>query len=273
MQQRMSKFVRTGFGGIKRLVDNSFKAIDEGAYDTTYSFTTHDAISVRKAITSCPHAPLITEVKFSSPSQGKIRSETSPVEIATTMIGSGAIGLSVLTQPYLFEGSIEYLAAIRKAASVPLLMKDITVSTVQIDAGKKAGADCILLIKTVFDQDLAEESMEKLTEYATKKGLQVLVEVHTEQEFGEVLKTKYQLVGINNRNLDNLQVDITNTERLLKKYSNDKGKSLIISESGISKPADIQYLRRAGADAFLIGTSIMETGDIGAKVAELYKSL
>jgi indole-3-glycerol phosphate synthase len=265
----MSKFVRTDFG-IKRLVDNSFRAIDEGAYETAHSFT-HDPISIKKAVASCPHSPLITEMKFSSPSQGKIRSKTPPAEIATTMIESGAIGLSILTQPYLFDGSIEYLATIRKAVSVPLLMKDITVSTVQIDAGKKAGADCILLIKTVFDQNLAEESMEKLAEYATRKGLQVLVEVHTENEFGDVIKAKYSLVGINNRNLDNLQVDIANTARLLKKYA--KGKSLIVSESGISKPADIQYLKKAGADAFLVGTSIMETGDIGTKVAELYNSL
>jgi indole-3-glycerol phosphate synthase len=265
----MSKFVRTDFS-IKRLVDNSFKAIDEGAYETKHSFA-HDAISIRKAVTSCPHAPLITEVKFSSPSQGRIRGKTSPAEISTTMVDAGAIGLSVLTQPYLFDGSVEYLALIRKATSVPLLMKDITVSTAQIDAGKKAGADCILLIKAIFDRDLAEESMEKLAEYATKKGLQVLVEVHTGQEFAEVLKAKYGLVGINNRNLDNLQVDIANTERLLEKHG--KGKSLIISESGISKPEDIQYLREAGADAFLVGTSIMDSGDVGAKVAELYNAL
>jgi indole-3-glycerol phosphate synthase len=265
----MSKFVRSDFS-IKRLVDNSFKAIDEGAYETEHSFT-HDAISLKKAILSCPHAPLITEVKFSSPSQGKIRGKSSPAEIATTMVQSGAIGLSILTQPYLFEGSVEYLAAIRKSVSVPLLMKDITVSQVQIDAGKKIGADCILLIKTVFDQNLAEDSMEKLAEYATKKGLQVLVEVHSEQEFGEVLKAKYALVGINNRNLDNLQVDIANTEKLLKKHG--KGKSVIISESGVGKPEDIQYLRNAGADAFLVGTSIMETGDISGKVAELYNAL
>jgi len=265
----MSKFIRTDFS-IKRLVDNSFKAIDEGAYETHHSFT-HDSIGIRKAILSCPHAPLITEVKFSSPSQGRLRDKTSPAEIATTMVNAGAIGLSVLTQPYLFEGSVEYLAAIRKEVSVPLLMKDITVSTIQIDAGKKAGADCILLIKTLFDRDLTEGSMEKLAEYATKKGLQVLVEVHTEQEFAEVLKAKYGLVGINNRNLDNLQVDIANSERLLNKHG--KGKSLIISESGIGKPADIQFLRKAGADAFLIGTSIMETGDVGAKVTELYGAL
>jgi indole-3-glycerol phosphate synthase len=265
----MSKFVKTGFG-IKRLVDNSFKAIDEGAYDTKHSLT-HDAISIRKAISSCPHAPLITEVKFSSPSQAKIRNKGPPAEIAATMIKSGAVGLSVLTQPYLFDGSMDYLAVIRKSSSVPVLMKDITVSTVQIDAGKKTGADCILLIKAIFDQDLAEESMEKLAEYATKKGLQVLLEVHTEQEFGEVLKAKYPLIGINNRNLDNLHLDIGITERLLTKHG--KGKSLIISESGISKPADIRYLRKAGADAFLVGKSIMETHDVGVKVAELCNAL
>jgi indole-3-glycerol phosphate synthase len=266
----MSKFVRTDFS-LKRLVDNSYKSIDQGVYETKQLFT-HDTISLRKAISLCAHTPLITEVKFSSPSQGKIRSKTEPAEIAKTMVDSGAIGISVLTQPSLFDGSIEYLATIRKALMrVPVLMKDITVSTVQIDAGKKVGADCVLLIKSIFDNNLAEDGMEKLLEYAKKRDLEVLVEVHTEQEFGEVLKAKHDLVGINNRNLDNLQVDITKTEKLLKRYN--KGKSMIISESGISSPEDIQYLKSAGADAFLVGTSIMQTPDIGGKISELYYAL
>jgi indole-3-glycerol phosphate synthase len=188
------------------------------------------------------------------------------------MVDSGAIGISVLTQPSLFDGSIEYLATIRKGQPrIPLLMKDITVSTVQIDAGKKVGADCVLLIKSIFDRNLAEDSMEKLLENAKNRGLEVLVEVHTEQEFGEVVKAKNDLVGINNRNLDTLKVDITNTEKLLKMYN--KGKSVIISESGINSPKDIQYLKTAGADAFLVGTSIMQTTDIGAKISELYYAL
>jgi indole-3-glycerol phosphate synthase len=264
----MSKFVRTD-SNIRRLVDNSFKAIDEGAYETRHQFS-HDAIDLRKRIASCPHAPLITEIKFSSPSQGRIRNRTSPAEIATTMVNAGALGLSVLTQPYLFDGSVDYLAAIRKSVNAPVLMKDIIVSAVQIDAGKNVGADCILLIKAIFDRDLAEVTMEKLVEYARTKGLQVLVEVHTEQEFADVIRSKHSLVGINNRNLDNLQVDITNTERLLQ---HGKGNSLIISESGIDKPADIQYLRNVGADAFLVGTSIMEARDIRTKVSELYNAL
>ncbi len=99
----------------------------------------------------------------------------------------------------------------------------------------------------------------------------MLVEVHTEEEFGEVLKSKYDLIGINNRDLDNFHVDITNTEKLLKRYG--KAKSKIISESGISNPEDIQYLRSAGADAFLVGTSVMQAPDIGAKVSDLYYAL
>ena len=266
----MAEFVRTNFS-LKRLVDSSYKAIDQGVYETK-QLATHDTISLRKAITLCAHAPLVTEIKFSSPSQGKIRSKTEPAKIARTMVDSGAIGISVLTQPFLFDGSIEYLATIRKALPrIPVLMKDIIVSTVQIDAGKNVGADCVLLIKSIFDKNLAEDGMEKLLQHAKNRGLEVLVEVHSEQEFGEVLKAKHDLVGINNRNLDNLQVDIANTKKLLKRYN--KGKSIIISESGISGPKDIQYLKRAGADAFLVGTSIMQTPDIGAKISELFYAL
>jgi indole-3-glycerol phosphate synthase len=267
--ERMSKFFRPEHS-LKRLADNSFKAIEEGAYETKHSFS-HDALSLKKAILSCPHTPLITEVKFSSPSVGKIRSKVSPPEIAETMAKSGASALSVLTQPYLFEGSIEYLANIRKRVNIPILMKDIIVSRIQIDAGKRVGADCILLIKNVFDQNLAEENMESLTEYAIKRGLHVLVEVHAEPEYKDALKSRYELVGINNRDLETLQVDITNTEKLISRHG--KGKSIIITESGISKASDIQYLRKVGADAFLVGTSIMATEDIASKVKELYGAL
>jgi indole-3-glycerol phosphate synthase len=266
----MSKFARTDFN-LKRLVDNSYKAIDQGAYEIKQSFT-HDGISLKKTIRLCAHAPLVTEIKFSSPSQGKIRSKTDPAEIAKIMVDSGAIGISVLTQPSLFDGSIEYLATIRRALMrVPVLMKDITVSTIQIDAGKKAGADCVLLIKSIFDHNLAEDDMDKLSEHAKKRGLEVIVEVHTEQEFEEVLKSKLDLIGINNRDLDNFHVDIKNTEKLLKRYN--KANSTIISESGINSPEDIRHLRSAGADAFLVGTSVMQAPDIAAKISDLYYAL
>ncbi|HYX71423.1 MAG TPA: hypothetical protein VE732_01525, partial [Nitrososphaera sp.] len=104
-----------------------------------------------------------------------------------------------------------------------------------------------------------------------KRGLEVIVEVHTEQEFEEVLKSKYDLIGINNRDLDNFHVDITNTEKLLKRYN--KAKSTIISESGINSAEDIRHLRSAGADAFLVGTSVMQALDIGAKISDLFSAL
>ena len=274
----MSKFVRHNFA-LKILADNSYRTIDEGAYDSEkYNFYMHDSISLKQRILSCPHAPLIAEIKFSSPSRGEIidKSKINLSELASTMVTAGSISLSVVTQPRLFDGSIDHLAKIRKNVNVPLLMKDVIVSETQIDAAKRIGSDCILLIKSIFDHDLAEASMERFAEYAYKKGLQILLEVHSEKEFQEVLRFNKDnnmdnLIGINNRDLNNLNVDIRTTERLLKQYS--KGKNIVISESGINTAKEIQFLKNAGADAFLVGTSIMESNYIASKVSELYLSV
>src|SRR5919198_3750795 len=273
----MSKFVRHNFA-LKILADNSYKAIDEGAYDSEkYNLYMHDSISLKQRILSCPHAPLITEIKFSSPSRGEIidKSKINLSELASTMLTAGSISLSVVTQPRLFDGSIDHLAKIRKNVNVPLLMKDVIVSETQIDAAKRVGSDCILLIKSIFDHDLAEGSMERFAEYASKKGLQIIVEVHSEKEFQEALRfnkgNKDNLIGINNRDLNNLNIDIRTTERLLNKHP--KGKNVVISESGISTAKEIQFLKKAGADAFLVGTSIMESNYIASKVSELYLSV
>ena len=263
------RFAETG-DNLERLVENSFRAIDDGAYELRRKIS-HDPLNVRKAVLNCKHAALITEVKFSSPSKGKIREAGTPAEIAIAMEAGGATALSILTQPYMFEGSVGNLLEVRRAVSIPLLMKDIIVSDVQIDAAKQAGADCILLIKAVFDRDLAESSIEKLYEYALKRDLNVLIEAHNEREYADCLSSKYELIGINNRNLSDLKVNIANTEHLIKKLG--KGKSIIISESGISKPADIEYLGSVGADAFLVGTSIMKSDDVTKKVRELYLTL
>jgi indole-3-glycerol phosphate synthase len=266
---------------LNKLAENSYKAIDEGVYNNAkYDFCSHEPISMKKSILSCPHAPLITEIKFASPSKGRIVAESnytisSPTDIASNMVGSGAVGLSIVTQPNLFGGSPEFLGMIRKTVAVPLLMKDIIVSDIQIDSAKRMGADCILLIKSIFDSNLTEGSIEKFADYANKKGMQVVFEVHKEQEFREVLKSlidpRQNLIGINNRDLNDLNVDITTTMNLLKK--GDKQGRIIISESGISKAGEIQQLKKAGADAFLIGTSIMESSDIASKVTELYLSV
>jgi indole-3-glycerol phosphate synthase len=256
--------------GLKTLAENSYKAINQGSYDVDmYDYNNHSVISLKKTILTCNHVPIISEIKFASPSEGKIlnQSKINPIELAKQMTHSGSIGISVLTQPYLFDGSIYNLASIRKSVNVPLLMKDITVSEVQIDAAKKAGADCILLIKSIFDKGFAEGSIEKFSEYAIKKDLEVIIEVHSEDEFEDVLKNKRQLIGINNRNLNTLEVDINVTITLLQKF--DKQNNIVISESGISKSNDIKNLRSIGVDAFLVGTSIMESGNVFEKIKEL----
>lgn len=261
---------------IEKLVKNSFRSIDEGLYEVANLDRTHDAMSLTNNIRSMINKrkiPIITEVKFSSPSKGSIvdSQKVNPVNIANQMIRGGAIGLSVLTQKYFFNGSVNNFIVIRKNASVPMLMKDIIVSENQIDCAKKIGADYVLLIKTVFDKNLSEGSIEKFSEYSHRKGLNVLYEVHLENEFKEILDFKVgrnDLIGINNRNLYNLKIDLKTTENLLKKY--DKGSNLIVSESGIENTEQIRYLKKAGADAFLIGTSIMENHDnISSKVKEL----
>jgi indole-3-glycerol phosphate synthase len=276
----MSRFLKKD-NYLNKLAKNSYKAIDEGVYSNEkYDYCGHAPISMRKSILSCPHAPLITEIKFASPSKGRIVAESidaisRAMDIATSMVGSGAVGLSIVTQPNLFRGCPEYLGMIRKTVGVPLLMKDVIVSDVQIDSAKRMGADCILLIKSIFDSNLTEGSIEKFADYANKKGMQVVFEVHKEQEFREVLKSlidpRQNLIGINNRDLNDLNVDITTTMNLLKR--GDKQGRIVISESGISKAGEIQQLKKAGADAFLIGTSIMESIDIASKVTELYLSV
>lgn len=270
-----SRFSRSSYS-LKVLADNSYRSISEGRYDVEKEYQlSHEPLSIRKSILRCSHAPLITEVKLSSPTEGNLSAsldETNIASAAQEMADNGAVALSVLTQPHLFSGSIKHLSAIRKCVSVPILMKDIIVSEVQIQSAKKIGADCILLIKSVFDNDLAEGSMEKFSAQARAKGLSTLVEVHSENEFKEVLEesANCDLIGINNRNLNTFEVDLDVTRRLLMKY--DKGKNIIVSESGIKLPNQIVLLKEAGADAFLIGTGIIKSGNISSKVRELYQS-
>ena len=159
----------------------------------------------------------------------------------------------------------------------PILMKDIVVSDVQIKAAKRAGADCVLLIKTVFDSNLSEGSLETLAEYAKKIGLEVILETHDETEFSDVVKTNskskkpFSVIGINNRNLSTLEVDLDTTVRILSE--NSKSNDIVISESGIRGPTDIMKLKSAGADAFLIGTSLMEKSKkMSQKIKELIES-
>ncbi len=253
---------------LKKLVDNSRQAITDGTYEIAESLQ-KSSIDLIQSIKSNPHASLITEIKFSSPSLGKIRQKSDPVQIAQNMVDGGAKALSVLTQPYLFEGSPNYFMQIRKQIKIPMLMKDIIIDKIQIDAAKKIGADYMLLIQSLFDQGYLKD-IDEFIEYGHKQGLKILVEAHTKSEFANSLNTQADLVGINNRNLDTLQIDINTTKNILNGYHNDR---IIVSESGIESPSDIQFLKKYGAGAFLIGSSIMKSENIKESVRSLVNAI
>jgi indole-3-glycerol phosphate synthase len=148
-------------------------------------------------------------------------------------------------------------------------MKDIIVDKIQIDAARKIGADYMLLIQSLFDIGLLGD-IDEFIEYGHKNGLKVLVEAHTKSEFENSLRTDADLVGINNRNLDTLQIDINTTKNLLEGYDKTR---IIVSESGIETPQDIQFLKKCGASAFLIGSSIMKSENIKENVRSLVNAI
>ena len=148
-------------------------------------------------------------------------------------------------------------------------MKDIMIDKIQIDAAKKMGADYFLLIQTLFDNDFVG-NMDKLIDYGHENGLKILLEVHTKTEFENALKTDADIVGINNRNLDTLKINLETTKQLLENFHKPK---IILSESGINSSDNVKFLHDCGADAFLIGTSIMKSSDIQKSVSELVNAI
>ena len=208
-------------------------------------------------------------MKFSSPALGEIRKVSDPIDIAKKMVNGGATALSVLTQPFLFDGSPELFMNVRKAVNVPMLMKDIMIDKIQIDAAKKIGADYFLLIQSIFDNNMAND-IDGLIEYGHNLGLKVVIEAHTIKEFENSCNTDADIIGINNRNLDTLKIDLNTTKKILE---NSEKRKLVISESGISKSDDIQFLHKCGADGYLVGTSIMKADDIQQTVQNLVNAI
>ena len=253
---------------LEKLVANSQKAIDDGVYDIVETLSKSD-IDLEESIRNNVHASLITEIKFSSPAEGGIREISAPLQIAESMINGGAKALSILTQPHLFNGSPEYFIKIRKNVEIPLLMKDIMIDKIQIDAAKKMGADYFLLIQALFDKGYVD-NMDELIDYGHKNGLKILLESHTKSEFDNAMKTNADIIGINNRNLDTLEINLQTTKQILE---NSQKSKIILSESGIKSVNDVKFLRSCGADAFLIGTSIMKSSDIQKRVSELVNAI
>jgi indole-3-glycerol phosphate synthase len=170
---------------LRKLVNNSEMAIADGVYDVDANLEKSNK-DFKQIIKSNPHATLLTEIKFASPSLGKIRTQSDPVSIANQMIAGGSKALSILTQPHLFHGSPEYFMKVREAVDIPLLMKDIMIDKIQIDAAKKIGADYMLVIQSLFDQKFLSD-IDEFISYGHKQGLEILLEVHTKEEFQNAL--------------------------------------------------------------------------------------
>ncbi|HEY3914387.1 MAG TPA: indole-3-glycerol phosphate synthase TrpC [Verrucomicrobiae bacterium] len=223
----------------------------------------------RRDFTAALRAPrrggvaLIAEVKKASPSAGVICADFDPVRIAREYEAAGADCLSVLTDEKFFQGSLGYLRAIREAVKLPLLRKDFIIDERQIAESVENGADAILLIVRILD----DGRLGHFHKIAREAGLSVLVETHDEAEMDRALAIGANLIGVNNRDLDNFTVDLAVTERLAAKASKSV---ILVAESGIHTRSDVQRLERAGAKAILVGESLMrDPNGIAAKVADL----
>ncbi|MEO8299060.1 MAG: indole-3-glycerol phosphate synthase TrpC [Burkholderiales bacterium] len=222
-----------------------------------------DFIGALRAKGAAGRPAVIAEVKRASPSQGVIREHFVPADIAASYERAGAACLSVLTDRPYFQGAPEYLEQARAACALPVLRKDFMVHEVQVHEARAMGADCILLIAASLD----DAQMADLEACARAHGMAVLVEVHDRAELLRALKLRTPLVGINNRDLRNFEVHIQTTLDLLAEVPADR---LLVTESGIRTPADVQRLRAAGVPAFLVGEAFMRATDPGAELATLF---
>ncbi|MEM2934396.1 MAG: indole-3-glycerol-phosphate synthase [Methanocellales archaeon] len=225
-----------------------------------------DLIAQLKKAKESRKIPVIAEVKPASPLGAKRSiSPAQAAAIAREMESGGAIAISVLTEPEYFNGSLENLVAIRSNVSLPVLRKDFIVSEAQLFEVK---VDSILLIASL----LGSESRH-FAELAIKLGMEPLIEVHSEKDVEVALAINAKLIGINNRDFESLTIDLRRTEKLAPLIKRQDEEVFVISESGIENAADVQRIINAGADGILVGSAIMNSGNIKAKTLELVNAL
>lgn len=223
----------------------------------------HMVTSFLNVLEKAKEIAIIAEFKRASPSKGEINMDTDAKEQAIAYINYGADAVSVLTDNRFFKGNFSDLEAVRQGINAPILCKDFIIDSLQIDMAKNAGANIILLIVAAMN----EEKLIELYQYAKKRELEVLIEVHNEEELNVALKTGAKLIGVNNRDLKTFEVDLAVTEKLgpLVKRSG----AYLISESGIKTIEDVRRVVKAGANGILVGETFMRSDDLQETFREL----
>ena len=220
--------------------------------------------SFKRNIARPHHINLIAELKKATPQKGIIRGDFDPIKIGLTYQANGASALSVLTDERFFDGKLRTLKDLRKRVTIPLLRKDFIIDEYQVYETACYGADAILLIAQI----LTEEELMGFYRISKELGMDVLIEVHNEEDIEKALKTGASIIGINNRDLNTLRVDLATTQRLIRLIPDNKVR---VSESGIKTYEDVMFLKSLGINAVLIGEAFMEADDIAAKMREVMR--
>lgn len=218
----------------------------------------------KRAIAKPNRINLIAEIKKASPSCGIIRKNFDPLSIAKIYQENDADAISVLTEEKFFKGRLSHINDIKKVASLPILHKDFIIDEYQIYESAAAGSDAILLISQI----LSEAQLARFSNLANKFDIDVVIEVHTQEDLKKALSLGGQIIGINNRDLKTFEVDIDTASKLISLIPKDR---VIISESGINNHKTIRYLKDLGVNAILIGEAFMAAEDIGTKMKEIMR--
>lgn len=257
---------------LKKIIDRKWEEIEERSKNAPLEALKTAAkgaspcrgfIRAIEAKLAAGQSAVIAEIKKASPSKGVLRENFVPAEIAASYETGGAACLSVLTDVDYFQGATAYLQEARGACSLPVIRKDFIVDPYQVYEARAMGADCILLIAAALE----DQQMADLLELAQSLGMDVLIEVHNEEELLRTLPLNTRLIGINNRNLHTFEVSLHTTIELLERIPADR---IIVTESGILAAQDVQFMREHQVNAFLVGEAFMRAEEPGTSLKQLF---